>query len=123
MESNIYNYLNLKEEFDFEEIEDTPKFDEYIDETNFSTASRFSMDMESPDGSHNHIERDTQNSKIMEKTKRIVKREKAKQRAMAVDDEKIDDKHLKKMTQMIRNRISAQNSRDRKKMYVNDLEN
>jgi hypothetical protein len=38
------------------------------------------------------------------------------------NDPDLDDKTKKKMIQMIRNRISAQNSRDRKKMYVQQLE-
>jgi hypothetical protein len=38
------------------------------------------------------------------------------------NDPDLDDKTKKKMIQMIRNRISAQNSRDRKKAYVNTLE-
>lgn len=38
------------------------------------------------------------------------------------DSLSVDDKTGKKMLQMIRNRISAQNSRDRRKAYVNTLE-
>jgi rubrerythrin len=79
--------------------------------------------------------------KIINRTKRILKREKAKERTKTKSDTKtfltqvsskyipegfndptLDDKTKKKMIQMIRNRISAQNSRDRKKAYVNHLE-
>jgi hypothetical protein len=75
------------------------------------------------------------------KSKRILKREKAKQRTKCkqdttsflsqvsskyipegFDDPTIDEKTKKKMIQMIRNRISAQNSRDRKKAYMHELE-
>jgi hypothetical protein len=78
---------------------------------------------------------------ISSKSKRILKREKAKQRTKCkqdttsflsqvnskyipegFDDPSIDDKTKKKMIQMIRNRISAQNSRDRKKAYMLELE-
>ena len=38
------------------------------------------------------------------------------------DDPDLDENKKKKMTQMIRNRISAQNSRDRKKNYIVQLE-
>jgi len=38
------------------------------------------------------------------------------------DDPDMDDKTRKKMIQMIRNRVSAQNSRDRKKVYLQQLE-
>lgn len=38
------------------------------------------------------------------------------------NDPDLDEKTKKKMIQMIRNRISAQNSRDRKKQYVQQLE-
>ena len=34
----------------------------------------------------------------------------------------LDEKSCRKLKQMIRNRISAQNSRDRKKAYINNLE-
>ena len=84
--------------------------------------------------------------KIADKSRRIIKREKAKQRnsikaannsapAMIIPEisqkytpevlnqEGLDDKSKKKMVQMIRNRISAQNSRDRKKAYMKKLEN
>ena len=38
------------------------------------------------------------------------------------DDPNMDDKAKKKMIQMIRNRVSAQTSRDRKKAYLNQVE-
>ena len=79
--------------------------------------------------------------KISTKTKLIMKREKAKQRLrvkqeptssiadstakLVLEDlngPEFDGKTKKKMVQMIRNRISAQNSRDRKKAYVVQLE-
>jgi bZIP transcription factor len=81
-----------------------------------------------------------QEDRVLTKTKRILKREKAKQRVMikqeissisdisskyipeGFNDPDLDDKTKKKMIQMIRNRISAQNSRDRKKQYVQQLE-
>ena len=79
------------------------------------------------------------------KSKRILKREKAKQRAQArapkiTEDTlftgdipakyipegfynpDVDEKTKKKMLQMVRNRISAQNSRDRKKQQAQHLE-
>ena len=81
-------------------------------------------------------------SKINPESKRINKREKAKERKKAKKTstevllQKADPKHIpkemenpnldsdtrKKMVQMIRNRISAQNSRDRKKFYIQQLE-
>lgn len=79
--------------------------------------------------------------KLVSKSKRILKREKAKQRSQlklepmslpsptssmclpeGFSDCNMDDKTKKKMAQMIRNRISAQNSRDRKRAYVWQLE-
>jgi len=79
--------------------------------------------------------------KILTKSKLIMKREKAKLRAKCklespifakiecksspeetVCDEPVEGKTKKKMVQMIRNRISAQNSRDRKKAYLVQLE-
>lgn len=80
--------------------------------------------------------------KILTKSKLIMKREKAKLRAKcklespvfaakieakvcreeSVCDEPVEGKTKKKMVQMIRNRISAQNSRDRKKAYLTQLE-
>jgi len=42
--------------------------------------------------------------------------------AEALSNSNGDEKSSKKMKQMIRNRISAQNSRDRKKMYVSNME-
>ncbi|CAK56729.1 unnamed protein product (macronuclear) [Paramecium tetraurelia] len=76
--------------------------------------------------------------KLVEKLKRTMRREKAKQRKHKEEPEivqsskkikrkKQDDDPLrendKKTIQMIRNRISAQNSRDRKKQYLQQLEN
>jgi len=78
--------------------------------------------------------------KLLSKSKLIMKREKAKQRVKTKMDLPIvtkiesdvnieefdnldtDSKTKKKMIQMIRNRISAQNSRDRKKAYLSQLE-
>jgi len=80
--------------------------------------------------------------KILTKSKLIMKREKAKLRAKSklespiftkiesnistveepVSEEPVEGKTKKKMVQMIRNRISAQNSRDRKKAYLTQLE-
>eukprot|EP01017_Pseudomicrothorax_dubius_P016579 TRINITY_DN187_c0_g1_i1.p1 TRINITY_DN187_c0_g1~~TRINITY_DN187_c0_g1_i1.p1 ORF type:complete len:448 (-),score=116.01 TRINITY_DN187_c0_g1_i1:110-1453(-) len=75
--------------------------------------------------------------KMMSKSKRIIKREKAKTRKLTkeanpeireaitaemAEYEHLDKKAKKKMVQVIRNRISAQNSRDRKKLYVGNLE-
>ena len=78
--------------------------------------------------------------KLSMKSKLIMKREKAKQRAKTkqelapvtkieadptVDDfekSEVNDDSNKKVLQMIRNRISAQNSRDKKKAYVYQLE-
>lgn len=42
--------------------------------------------------------------------------------AEALNNPNLDEKSSKKLKQMIRNRISAQNSRDRKKQYINNLE-
>lgn len=91
----------------------------------------------------NHSE---EQAKMMEKSKRIIKREKAKTRKASKNQEastntqnsnnelndrialeigsldNVDDKSKKKKVQMIRNRISAQNSRDRKKAYIYSLE-
>ncbi|CAD8177496.1 unnamed protein product [Paramecium pentaurelia] len=76
--------------------------------------------------------------KLVEKMKRTMRREKAKQRihkdepeivqsSKKIKRKKQDDDPLrdndKKTIQMIRNRISAQNSRDRKKQYLQQLEN
>jgi hypothetical protein len=79
--------------------------------------------------------------KVLNKSKRISKRNEAKERTKArqdaasffqgvdskflpegYDDPNLDEKTRKKMIQMVRNRISAQNSRDRKKMFMNQLE-
>ncbi|CAD8156661.1 unnamed protein product [Paramecium octaurelia] len=75
--------------------------------------------------------------KLVEKMKRTMRREKAKQRKQKDEPEivssskkikrkKEDEDPLrendKKTIQMIRNRISAQNSRDRKKQYLHQLE-
>jgi len=91
-------------------------------------------------------------SKINTRSKRIQKREKPKEKAKAskaapkgkqarqkateallskvdsrfipegFDDPDLDEKTRKKMIQMIRNRVSAQTSRDRKKAYINQVE-
>jgi hypothetical protein len=96
-------------------------------------------------------------SKLNNRSKRIQKREKAKERVKTkttkssntkasakqkeelstedllqqvdarfipegFNDPDLDDKTRKKMIQMIRNRVSAQNSRDRKKVYLQQLE-
>ncbi len=80
--------------------------------------------------------------KLISKSKRIMKREKAKQRVKVkqecespmlsgvyskyipegFDNPDLDEKTRKKMIQMIRNRISAQSSRDKKKAYMMHLE-
>ncbi|CAD8171793.1 unnamed protein product [Paramecium pentaurelia] len=75
--------------------------------------------------------------KLVEKMKRTMRREKAKQRknkdepeivssSKKIKRKKEDEDPLrdndKKTIQMIRNRISAQNSRDRKKQYLHQLE-
>jgi len=80
--------------------------------------------------------------KLVSRTKRIQKREKAKQRLKVkqeasspmlssvnskyipegFDNPDLDEKTRRKMVQMIRNRISAQSSRDRKKAYMMQLE-
>ena len=78
--------------------------------------------------------------KLLNKSKLIMKREKAKLRVRTKLDRtsiKIETKSFsegsedsefcgknnnKNVLQMVRNRISAQNSRDRKKMYLNQLE-
>lgn len=83
---------------------------------------------------------------ISSKSKLIQKREKAKQRSQAklpkvteeavltgaipakyippeFNEATLDEKSKKKMLQMIRNRISAQNSRDRRKNLIETLEN
>jgi len=80
--------------------------------------------------------------KLANRTKRIMKREKAKQRSKVkqevsspmisnlpskyipegFDNPDLDEKTRRKMIQMIRNRISAQSSRDRKKAYMMQLE-
>lgn len=92
----------------------------------------------SPESFEVKIESD---DKLVSRTKRILKREKAKQRIKTkqegnismpfpinttasdvVNDPDLDDKTKKKMIQMIRNRISAQSSRDRKKVYMVQLE-
>ena len=63
--------------------------------------------------------------------KRVIKREHAKRRAQEVeaqqekqidDNTDIDDSEKKKLKQVIRNRISAQQSRDRKKAYIREVE-
>lgn len=67
-------------------------------------------------------------TKIMEKRKRKMKRELAKSRKISkVESEKldsmdIDPKEQKRIQQMLKNRISAQASRDRKKMYMSNME-
>jgi len=77
----------------------------------------------------------------MNKNKRIMKRKIAKERTKTkqdvtaflegvdskfipegFDDPNLDEKTKKKMIQMVRNRISAQNSRDRKKVHMMKLE-
>ena len=93
----------------------------------------------------------TDNLKIHQKSKRILKREQAKKRTKekgllnkkqldesfkeSIDEKskkdldenddnssELSDKDRKKMQQKIRNRMSAQQSRDRKKMYIVSLE-
>jgi len=82
-----------------------------------------------------------EDEKLLTKSKRIMKRNAAKERKKAkeettfslegidkkfipegFDDPNLDEKTRKKMIQMIRNRISAQNSRDRKKFQMQKLE-
>jgi hypothetical protein len=76
---------------------------------------------------------------VSSKSKRIGKREKAKERTKTkkgsfldnvdskfipegFDDPNLDENTRKKMIQMIRNRVSAQTSRDKKKVYMQQLE-
>lgn len=88
-----------------------------------------------------------QHQKLLEKSKRIMKRENAKKRTKAkvmMDTSKnlllkkeensenmedfegdfgdLSEKDKKKLQQKIRNRVSAQQSRDRKKVYIGNLE-
>jgi hypothetical protein len=88
---------------------------------------------------------DGENVRLEEKSRRITKRQAAKERnyAMTAMDVRsdfadlnlidpvqfemakyanLDEKSRKKMQQMIRNRISAQSHRDKKKAYITDLE-
>lgn len=79
--------------------------------------------------------------KLSAKSKRIMKRNAAKERTKTrkdaeaflagvdpkflpegFDDPNLDEKTRKKMVQMVRNRISAQNSRDRKKIFMQQIE-
>ena len=79
--------------------------------------------------------------KLSAKSKRIMKRNAAKERTKTrkgaetflagvdpkflpegFDDPNLDEKTRKKMIQMVRNRISAQNSRDRKKVFMQQME-
>lgn len=88
-------------------------------------------------------------SRLLEKSKRIIKRENAKKRVKLAKQQKpvekreesqeicekneektckkqeickTSDKEIKKIVQKLRNRISAQQSRDRKKQYLESLE-
>jgi len=82
-----------------------------------------------------------QDGSVSEKSKRIQKRNAAKERTMnkkgatvsfsgvdsgllpeGYDDPNLDERSKKKMIQMVRNRISAQNSRDRKKNHLSKIE-
>lgn len=79
--------------------------------------------------------------RLSAKSKRIMKRNVAKERTKTkkdaeaffsgvdpkflpegYDDPNLDEKTKKKMIQMVRNRISAQNSRDRKKVFMQQIE-
>ncbi|RYE26800.1 MAG: hypothetical protein EOP48_34920 [Sphingobacteriales bacterium] len=79
--------------------------------------------------------------KLVDRSKRIQKRTQAKERTKikqearsffegidskflpeGYDDPNLDDKSRKKMIQMVRNRISAQNSRDRRRNRLQELE-
>lgn len=70
----------------------------------------------------------SKHNKMLEKKKRAIKREIAKSRKISkvesenIDSLDIDPKEKKKVQQMLKNRISAQASRDRKKVYINSLE-
>ena len=70
----------------------------------------------------------SKSTKAVEKKKRAIKREIAKSRKISKvesenkDSMDIDPKEKKKVQQMLKNRISAQASRDRKKMYITNLE-
>lgn len=68
--------------------------------------------------------------RLVQKSKRIMKREQAKKRTKekvpieekSEDLDSLSEKDKKRMQQKIRNRMSAQQSRDRKKVYMVNLE-
>lgn len=70
--------------------------------------------------------------KLFAKSKRILKREHARKRTKAqktsendqlfCEDSAVSEKERRKLQQKIRNRMSAQQSRDRKKVYISFLE-
>lgn len=107
---------------------------------NDSTDSSDNGSVDGSDGLYVPEERET---KINTRSKRIQKKEKGKDRVKTpkqdplealiqkvdskylpegFDDPNLDEKAKKKMIQMIRNRVSAQTSRDRKKAYLNQVE-
>jgi len=87
------------------------------------------------------VDKSPSEDKLVSKSKRIQKRTEAKERTKVkqeakaffegidskflpegYDDPNLDEKSRKKMIQMVRNRISAQNSRDRRKNRLEQLE-
>ena len=121
-----------------------PSSDDYLKFINFQNQSFSHADTSSY---QNSSDEELSHLKLAMKSKRIMKREQAKQRAkekvqlkkeievkeesersMRREDEADDDcedlseKDKKKMEQKIRNRVSAQQSRDRKKVYIVNLE-
>jgi len=87
------------------------------------------------------VDKTPSEDKLVSKSKRIQKRTEAKERTKVkleakaffegidskflpegYDDPNLDEKSRKKMIQMVRNRISAQNSRDRRKNRLQELE-
>lgn len=119
-EPEYSRYLNLEENKDLPTQTRTPA--ESID-----TSSIFSQDL-----NENYFKLET---KLQLKSKRITKREQAKSRANKKrgteiennenisETKELNEKDKKKIQQKIRNRISAQQSRDRKKIYMETLEN
>lgn len=121
-----------------------PPSDDYLKFINFQNQSFSHADTSSY---QNLSEEELSHLKLAMKSKRIIKREQAKQRAkekvqlkkevevkeesersMRREDEAEEDcedlseKDKRKMQQKIRNRVSAQQSRDRKKVYIVNLE-
>ena len=76
MDNNIYNCLNLQDHFKMEEIEGSLKFDPYVEDTNESMGSF--QDFGSVEESKSLKDIELPKNKLAEKSKRIIKREKAK---------------------------------------------